>query len=321
MTAGFHPDATAADYHADRLSPEPSLSSSVAAILLDRSPRHAWAAHPRLNPAFAPDEEPTRAREIGTAAHKLILGRGAEVVTIDAADYKGGAARTCRAELYAAGKAPILRPDMGRAQTVASAVAEQVAHIEDCAGFFDARPELVAVAQDMTGAWLRCMVDRFEDRETSAVIWDIKTGDTSAAPHALGRRIASMGYDVQAAFYERVILALRPALAGRLTFRWVFVENDPPHLVTVAELDNAGLEIGRKKVAAAVALWNRCIAEQSWPGYPAHIVRVEYPGFAEQSWLNRELSDAVLRDMGADPFTCLAPWRPPAPATELLGAC
>lgn len=320
MTAGFHHDMPAAAYHSDP-APEPSLSSSVAAILLDRSPRHAWIAHPKLNPAFVYDDEPTRAQEIGTAAHKLILGRGAEIVTIDAADYRSGVAKTCRQATYEAGKAPILRPDMERAQAIARAVAEQVARIDDCAGFFGATPELVAVAQDMTGAWLRCMVDRFEDRGTSAVLYDVKTGDTSAAPHGLGRRIVNMGYDVQAAFYERVILTLRPELAGRLTFRWVFVENDPPHLVTVAELDNAGLEIGRKKVAAAVALWNRCIAEQSWPGYPAKIVRVEYPGFAEQAWLNRELSDAALRDMGADPFTCLAPWRPPAPETELLGAC
>ena len=40
-------------YHADPC-PGPSLSSSVAKLMLDRSPLHAWHAHPRLNPNFEP---------------------------------------------------------------------------------------------------------------------------------------------------------------------------------------------------------------------------------------------------------------------------
>jgi hypothetical protein len=48
LTAGIH-DTTAVDYHADPC-PEPSLSAHIAALLCARSPRHAWAAHPKLNP-------------------------------------------------------------------------------------------------------------------------------------------------------------------------------------------------------------------------------------------------------------------------------
>ncbi len=77
-----------------------------------------------------------------------------------------------------------------------------------------------------------------------------------------------MGFEVSAAFYERVMLHLRPELAGRLRFRWIFVENEHPHLVTVAELDNAGLEIGRKKVAAAISIWNHCVQTAHGPAIP-----------------------------------------------------
>jgi hypothetical protein len=161
-------------------------------------------------------------------------------------------------------------------------------------------------------------MDKFEDRGSSAIIWDLKSGDQSAEPSTLGRRIANMSYEVSSALYERVILTLRPELAGRLTFRWVFVENDHPHLISVGELDNAGLEIGRKKAAASIALWNRCLRENNWPGYPAQIVIAEYPPFAESAWLARELADETIRDAGMDPFLIRAPWQPPRKPREQL---
>lgn len=37
-----------AEYHADP-APEPSLSATLAKLLISRSPRHAWMASPRLN--------------------------------------------------------------------------------------------------------------------------------------------------------------------------------------------------------------------------------------------------------------------------------
>jgi hypothetical protein len=78
-------------YHADPVEPGPSLSSSIAKLLVTRSPRHAWHEHPRLRKAKALEvEAPSKAMDIGTAAHKLILGRGRDIVEITADDYRGG---------------------------------------------------------------------------------------------------------------------------------------------------------------------------------------------------------------------------------------
>lgn len=316
IQAGIHADIAAADYHRDP-APEPSLSSSIAKVLLEQSPRHAWYQHPRLNADMPAEADPTRQKEIGTAVHKLVLGRGGELLVIDAADYKGGVAKTARATAMEEGMCPILRPDHDKAQAIALAVSEQLAQFHDCHGFPTAAAEVVGIARDATGAWLRCMMDKFEDRGASAIIYDLKSGDLSAEPSGLGRRIANMGYEVQAALYERVVLTLRPELSGRLTFRWIFVENEFPHLISVGELDNAGLEIGRKKVAAAIALWNRCLRDNNWPGYPAQIVIAEYPPFAESAWLARELADETIRDAGMDPFLIRAPWQPPRPQRQL----
>jgi len=319
LPAGFHADIPAEVYHADPCQ-APSLSSTIARVLLEQSPRHAWHQHPRLNPDYKPDTSPTRPMEIGTVAHKLILGRGRDVRVIEADAYTSKDARQQRADAYASGLAPILRPDLEAAEAIAHAARAAIVGIEDCEGFANGTPELVAIAHDPTGAWLRVMIDMWEDRGDEAIIWDVKTGDQSAAPQGIGRRIANMGYEIQAALYERVVVRLRPELAGRIRFRWAFVENDPPHLCTVAELDNIGLEVGRKKVAAAISLWNRCLATGNWPGYPARVVLAEYPAFAETAWTTREMEDESLREMGIDPFLVRAPWRPEPAPKKLVGA-
>jgi len=128
---GFHFDVSAADYHADPCEVA-SLSSSIAAVLIEECPRKAWQRHSRLNPVVDSDKDPTRAKEIGTAAHKLILGRGRDVVEIDAADFRGGAAKQARAAAYAAGLSPILRADLETANAVSTAFHQQIALIEGC---------------------------------------------------------------------------------------------------------------------------------------------------------------------------------------------
>ena len=72
---------THADYHADVGSPVPSLSSSIANVLISRSPLHAWMAHPRLNPDWRP--EPWNKRlDFGTFAHKLLLEGNEDAIAV-----------------------------------------------------------------------------------------------------------------------------------------------------------------------------------------------------------------------------------------------
>jgi hypothetical protein len=81
MKPGIYTDMTAADYHADPC-PNPSLTQSVAKVLLQRSPLHAWHAHPRLNPDYQHDD--ATKFDIGNIAHKMLLGRGKEIVVLEA---------------------------------------------------------------------------------------------------------------------------------------------------------------------------------------------------------------------------------------------
>src|SRR6266571_488600 len=72
MTPGIY-TLTAEQYHADP-APTASLSSSVASILLDQSPLHAWLAHPRLNHSYVREDANSRF-DLGSAAHMMLLER------------------------------------------------------------------------------------------------------------------------------------------------------------------------------------------------------------------------------------------------------
>lgn len=81
ITAGVH-RIEAEAYHADP-APLPSLSATLAKVITSKSPLHAWHACRRLNPDFRPVERKTF--DIGTAAHRAVLGRGSDYVEIPAA--------------------------------------------------------------------------------------------------------------------------------------------------------------------------------------------------------------------------------------------
>lgn len=287
LPPGIHYDTPAAVYHADPCE-VPSLSASIAKLMIEGAAIHAKQAHPRLS-AVVEESDPTRPKEIGTAAHKLILGRGGDVIVIDANDYKKDEPKKDRKAIYASGKCAILKPDAETAKAMADATLIEIAGDPDLHGFMKAVPEVVVIAQDPSGAMLRIMIDNLELGDDYAVIWDVKTGEQSAAPEGLGKRIDNMGMQIQAELYKHVLALALPHLAGRITFRWLFVENEPPHLIVPTELDATGCEIGRRQMLYAIALWNQCMQSDEWPGYKRKgIVVAEFPTYSERRWLERE---------------------------------
>ena len=93
-----------AEYLADPVI-EPSLNNTIAKLLIDASPSHAYAAHPKLGgagDAEAEDDSDERQR-IGSAAHAMFL-RGSQVAKLIPFDrYQSNAAKAARDEAIAAG--------------------------------------------------------------------------------------------------------------------------------------------------------------------------------------------------------------------------
>jgi hypothetical protein len=272
----------AATYHAD-CCPEPSLSNSIARLLVTQSPRHAFIAHPRLNPGGQVDDTPDRTMQIGSVAHAMLLGAGAKVTRISADCYKTGDAKKARDEALAAGNLPILDPDLDTA----------CAMVEVARGEFAAYPEIAPVLAEHGGlsevvavwrdgpVWCRAMLDRVS--ADLRVGLDYKTTG-NAQPAACARRIIGNDYQIQAAFYMRGLDALDPLGRGRRKFYFLYQEQCEPYACSVHELDGHARHRGEDQVAHAITVWNLCRARNEWPGYPRLIHRVELPPWADREW-------------------------------------
>jgi hypothetical protein len=286
MKPGLHHDIAAADYHADPCD-EPSLSSSIAKIILRDTPRHAWHAHPRLNPAFEPKGESKF--DLGSVAHELILGKGGgfDVLPEEFGDYKKGKAQELRDASRLAGRTPILAHQFIDAQEMAGHVGARLAEI----GIhpFALPTETVIVWHDWRDVLCRAMLDAADPE--AAIVYDYKSTERGLSDEAIARTIDALGYDLSAGFYLRGLNRVLPDLAGRWRFRWVFFETEEPFEVRVVEATRPTLEIGDRKAAFALARWERCLRSGEWPGWPNKIVAGGLNDFAVDKWINREADD------------------------------
>lgn len=320
LTPGIHFDVPEAVYHADPCA-RPSLSSTLAKLILDRSPLHAWTAHPKLNPAWEPTESATF--DIGRAAHRAVLGRGGDYVAYPE-DFlaSNGAASTKAAkewaeEQRAAGRTPLKADVIEAVENMAAATR---AHLAACGITLDPeRSEITAVAE-IDGVMCRARMDNAPDRPVMLpgigprkVIVDFKTCEV-ATPEACRRSVEGYAYDVQKQHYSEVWTA---ATGEERAFLFVFTEKSPPHGCCILWLlDEPGhsadwLDDAREKVAAARATWGECLRTDHWPGYPQLIVQVGASSFHRQKWQDTQQRAAVARSINPKTLTAAMAWQAP----------
>lgn len=272
LAQGFHAIADA-DYHADPC-PSPSLSSSVAKVLLTRTPYHAWCAHPRLNPDHAPVRKP--AWDFGTAVHQLVLEpERNDIEVVDAPDWRKKDAQSERDAAYAAGKVPMLVHEYWAAFTVARQLWNAYADHEMLGNIILAsQTELAMIWQEPNGVWCRAKADVIDD--TRDRIIDIKT-TTDATPSVFSRRsYFDYGYHIQEAFYRRGYRAI----TGRdCDFRFVAVDKDAPHLTATFASAPSVQAYADSLVERAIKTWAECTAADEWPGYDTRTHYVELPAY------------------------------------------
>lgn len=305
MKPGIYRDFDVATYHNDPC-PAPSLSQSLAKILIDRSPLHAAVAHPRLTVQEAEDEEAekySKAKAIGDATHALLIERGKDLVVVDADSWRSDKAKSARADAEAAGKTAILAKHYRVAQGVAIAARKQLADHEERDCFLNGAGEVALIWQEGP-LWFRCLVDWLHDDLRTAD--DLKTSGMSMAPHVLGLRAADAGWHIQAAMIERGLDVLDPDGAGRRKFRFVGLEQDPPHALNVMMMTEHWLTMGRKQLQHAIDIWSRCVATGKWPGYPPFAVMPEFPSWKESNWLAREMAEHPPVRINIDPKVLMA---------------
>ena len=263
-------------------APEPSLSASVAHLLLTRSARHAWLAHPRLNPAWAP--EATEQTDLGTLAHALLLEQDdSRLVVVEADDWRTKAARLARDEARAAGKLPLLAHKLDAVRAMLDVARDMIGVSELAETFATGRVEQTLLWQEGP-VWCRCRPDVVS--QDGRVVVDYKTTSGSAEPDAWARtQLLALGYDVQAAFGLR-------AVTGDADFVFVVQETEPPYAVSFVGLSPAFKAFAEAKRAHAVTLWRHCRERDEWPGSRSRTCWVEPPGYALTQWDERRLVTA-----------------------------
>jgi PDDEXK-like uncharacterized protein DUF3799 len=243
----------------------PSLNASIAHLLVSESPAHAFAQHPRLGGGALIPSAGTKPMNDGALIHKLMLGKGRDVVRIDARDFRTDAARGERDWAIAAGKLPVLQHVFEQKAAVAARLLDRcrAEGIE-----FHGESELVIEwVDECADGTVRCrsMLDHaFVD---DGVILEVKSG-ASVNPRDIDRHFVEYGYDLAYTAYTRALARLRPEFEGRVNMRFIFVELEPPYSVVVRPPGGAAREIGALRWERAVQLWRQCLDTGEWPGYP-----------------------------------------------------
>lgn len=271
-------------YHADPCA-VPSLSSSIARILLSKSPAHARLAHPRLNPHYVEREASSR-MDVGSAAHAMLL-EGTDIVAVCCYDdWRKKEAQAARDEARALGKIPLLLHQYDKVMAMYVVAESALKTCTDLGGFewSHGKPEQTVIWQEGD---THCRVRADWLSNDRRLILDFKTTEI-ANPAAWMRSLPSMGYDVQAAFYKRGVRAVTHIDPD---FVFMVQETEAPYLCYFVGMPPAYLEIGRIKVEAALRLWTDCVEADSWPGYPPNIMYPDPP-----SWVLAEAEELACAE-------------------------
>ncbi len=293
---GLYDDVPDDIYHRDPVA-TPSLSSSVCKKVVGKSPRHAWYSHPRLNVALLDElEKPSAAMDAGTAAHKVILGKGREIKEIVADNYKTKAAQEARDNARRDGMVPVLSHNMVGVRLQREAFFDQIQGTEVADLFNAGAGEVTGVWQDMEDAWCRMRIDWLPNaaREGGHItLVDVKTTGGSAAPEDWQRNAFDMSYDIQDAFYQR---GARELIAGvrSVTMYFVVLEQDAPNGLSIHRFGGQAYAEAEALVDLGVSLWAECLELDKWPGYAAQTTHIDPP-----KWRSER---AALRKMGMERY-------------------
>jgi hypothetical protein len=301
---GFYPDMPSDKYFSDPC-PAPSLSQSIVKVLLTSSPAHARMEHPKLAPPLDDDEEEetekySKAKAIGDAGHKLLIGRGKQVYVGEFKNWATKEAQAAKKEALARGDTIILAKHFKVAERMVEAARASLVAAGHARAFVEGKGE-VAIVTEENGLWLKALIDWTEPGYCA--LHDYKSTGLSAHESAIPFKLLDDEWGIQAAMQERILDQIDPENAGRRAFFFHYQEHYPPFAMRSVRLTEAAIQLGRRKVAAAIQIWRRCLETKEFPSYPKETLNVSHPDWAETKWLERELAlhDAGLIDFATDP--------------------
>ena len=254
-------------YHSDPI-PGGSLSSTGARTLIKKCPAaFKWQLD---NP-----QPHTKALDLGTAAHKLVLDDGPELIVVDRDIWNTDEVKAEVTAIRAAGNIPLKHHEMDQIQAMAAALREH----EDAARLLEPGSGVAEQSAfwDDQGVWRRA---RFDWLRHDGQVVDYKTA-RSCRRQDLEKAFHEHGYAQQQEWYLDAGYALDVADPEK-PFQFVLQEKDPPYLVVVTTCDPMARAIGRHLNDVALNAYAICRQNDDWLGY------LPTPLMALPTWVERE---------------------------------
>lgn len=207
-----------------------------------------------------------------------LLGDTVEIHDFD--NFRTKAAQQAKADAIAAGKIFWKSSQMDQALRAAEKVQ---AHKYAGPVIKQSAPQTVVVGT-LRDVQCKGLIDFAPDHGDCLV--DLKTIN-ELTPEAISKRIDSLGYHVQAAWY----LKLWNQMTGENRKRFVFIwqESSPPYEIAVTELPAFDIEAGGEWAAHHIDVLKKCTEKNYWPGHfggkPAVIGRPGYATFRDEESL------------------------------------
>lgn len=250
MKPGLVHNLSDEDYHADPV-PGGSLSSTLARLLTDHVPAKGYERWR--------NRKPTRAMNLGKAAHAHALGAGPQLIVWehDGRTKEGKAERAEVAELL-------------DTEAAVAVTQDEHAQILGMAAALLAVPVVRAIIEEseaeVSGFWQEGQVwCRARYDLLGPLAHDYKTC-LDASRRGFSKQMARYGYHQQGEFYQRGLQAIGHP-AGDRPMRFICQETEPPYLVQIHTPDDEALSIARDLNDRAIRIYAEATTSGKWPGF------------------------------------------------------
>lgn len=252
MKPGLVYDLSDEQYHADPV-PGGSLSSTFARLLTQHVPAKAIE---RMQ-----NRKPTKAMNLGKAAHAHALGAGPKLIVweFDGRTKDGKAERAAVADLLAT-EAAVAVTASERDQIMGMVAALQAN--PEVRQILEANPAEVSGFWQEGGVWCRARYDLLLDADA----YDYKTTE-DCTRRGFSRHMANYAYHQQADFYLRGLQALGHP-AGEKPLRFICQETESPYLIQIHTPDEMAMETARLLNDRAIGIYAEATKTGVWPGFP-----------------------------------------------------
>ena len=246
-------------YHADPV-PGGSLSSTFARLLTNHVPAKAFA--------IRQNRKPTKAMNLGKAAHAHALGAGPELIVwqYDGRTKDGKAEREAAAPLLATEAAvAVTEAECDQILTMADVLRRELQRELGTREILSGCESEVSGFWQEGGVWCRARYDLLGVARS----WDYKTCQ-DATRRGFSKAMGAYGYHQQAEFYQRGLAKLGHK-AAKTPMRFICQETAPPYLVQIHMPDDEAMGVARELNDRAIRIYAKSIKTGVWPAYE-HLV-------------------------------------------------